>query len=91
MDKGSNYVVETELPGFDKKDIDIDIENGYLTVRAEHKEEREHKEDGKYLRRERQYGSFMRSFDLSEIDESGIKASYQNGLLTLTMPKKGAV
>lgn len=88
LDKGSNYVVETELPGFDKKDIDIDIENGYLTVRAEHKEEREHKEDGKYLRRERQYGSFMRSYDLSEIDESGIKASYQNGLLTLTMPKK---
>lgn len=88
LDKGNRYIVEAELPGFEKKDISIDVENGYLTVRAEHKEEKEQKEDGRYLRRERRYGSFVRSFDVSDIDEKEIKASYENGLLTLTMPKK---
>ena len=88
LDKGDRYVIESELPGFEKKDINIDIENGYLTVRAEHKEETEKKEEGRYLRRERHYGSFSRSFDLSDIQEDQIKASYDNGLLTLTLPKK---
>lgn len=88
LDKGDRYVVEAELPGFDKKDIKIDIEDGYLTIRAEHTEEKEEKEKGHYLRKERRYGSFARSFDLSDVEESKIKASYDNGLLTLALPKK---
>ena len=59
-----------------------------LTISAEHKEEKEEKdEQGNYLRRERRYGSFSRSFDVSGIDEKGITAAYENGILKLTLPK----
>ncbi len=90
LDQKDQYVVEAELPGFEKKDISIDVKDGYLTVHAAHKEESEQKDEGQYLRRERRYGSFTRSFDLSGIDESKIKAAYENGLLTLNLPKKEA-
>ena len=87
-DAGDRYVLEAELPGFRKEDISLDVKDGILTISAEHKENSDQKDDkGSYIRRERRYGSFSRSFDISGIDESGITASYTNGVLELSLPK----
>ncbi len=87
-DTGDSYVLEAELPGFRKEDIDLDLKDGILTITAVHQDSEEKKaEDGSYIRRERRYGSFTRSFDVTGIDESGITAAYENGVLALTLPK----
>lgn len=86
------YKLEADLPGFQKEDIHIDIDDDILSIRAEHKDSKDEKDDkGDYIRRERYYGSYSRSFNVSEIDVEGIKAAYDNGVLTLTMPKKAPV
>ena len=86
-DTGDAYKLEAELPGFNKEDIKIDVENDVLTISAQRSEE---KKDEKHnvVKRERFYGSFSRSFDVSGINVDGIEASYTDGVLTLTMPKK---
>lgn len=87
-DTGDSYVLEAELPGFKKEDITLDLKDGILTITAAHSESSEKKgEDGSYIRRERRYGSFQRSFDVTGIDESGITAAYDSGVLSLTLPK----
>ena len=86
-DADDKFVLEAELPGFDKEDISLDVKDGILTISAQHKEEKEDKDEkGQYIRRERRYGSFRRSFDVTGIDENGITA-YSNGILTLNLPK----
>ncbi len=88
-DEGDKYVMETELPGFDKSDIGIDISGDVLTISAKHEAKTEDKDEkGKYIRRERTFGSYKRSFDLTGVDAQKIDAEYLNGILTLTMPKK---
>ena len=87
-DAGDKYIVEAELPGFKKEDIDISVENDVLTVTAAHSENTEEKKGDKYVRRERRYGSYSRSFDVSEVESDGITASLENGVLTLNLPKK---
>ncbi len=88
-DEGDRYVLEAELPGFDKQDIKLDINSGFLTLTAEHSAEREDKDsDGKYIRRERSYGSYQRSFDISSVNADKIDAEYKNGILTVQLPKK---
>ena len=63
-----------------------------LTIKAEHSESNDEQNDeGEYVRRERYYGSYSRSFNVSEIDVDGITAGYENGILTLNMPKKAPV
>ncbi len=81
----TGYELSVDMPGFDKKDILLTLDNGYLTLKAE-KQEKE--EDGKYIRRERSF-SCSRSFYVGEdITEEDIKAKYENGTLMLTVPKK---
>ncbi|MBR6577703.1 MAG: Hsp20/alpha crystallin family protein [Clostridia bacterium] len=80
------YILESDLPGFSREDIHAEIKDGYLTIRAEHKSENEDKSES-YLRRERSYGSFSRTFDLDGIDAEAITASFKNGVLTLELPK----
>lgn len=88
-DEGDHYLLEADLPGFNKKDIHLDIDNDTLTVRAERHSEFEQKDKrDKAIRIERSYGSYSRSFDLSGIDAEHIKAKYDNGVLKLTLPKK---
>jgi HSP20 family protein len=81
-------VVKADLPDVDPKDLDICVENNILTIRGERKFEKKVSED-KYLRVERAYGSFSRSFSLANtVNAEAIKADYQNGVLTLTIPKR---
>ncbi len=81
------YVVEAELPGFDKKDIDLNITNDVITIKATKKQQQE-KKDKNYYYAERSYGEFVRSLRLpSEVDKKSIKAKYTNGVLELTLPK----
>ena len=89
-DNGDSYTLEADLPGFSKDDIKVDAENGYLTITAERHSETEDKEGGKnhYVRRERSYGSFTRSFDITGIQSDNIEASYADGVLKLNLPKK---
>ena len=87
-DAGDRFVLEAELPGFNKEDIHLDVKDGILTISAQHDENKEEKDDkGGYIRRERRFGSFTRSFDITGIDESHISASYNNGVLELNLPK----
>ncbi|MBR1497978.1 MAG: Hsp20/alpha crystallin family protein [Oscillospiraceae bacterium] len=82
------YVLEADLPGFKKEDINIDISDNTLTIRAErHSEHEEKDKQGNYIRCERSYGNFSRSFGLDGVDTEAIKAGFDNGVLTLTMPK----
>src|SRR6202048_3211231 len=81
-------VVKADLPEVDPKDLDIRVENNILTIRGERKFEKNVNQDN-YLRVERAYGSFARSFTLANtVNAEAIKADYQNGVLTLTIPKK---
>ena len=80
------YILEADLPGFTREDVHAEIKDGYLTIRAEHKSETEDKNET-YLRRERSYGSFSRTFDLDGIDADAITASFKDGVLTLELPK----
>ena len=89
-DLGSYYLLEADLPGFDKGDIDLHLQDGVLTITAKHQDTTEKKEEGKYLCRERRYGSYQRSFDVTGIQEDAITAAYDNGVLTLNMPKREA-
>ncbi len=88
-DEGDKYVMESELPGFEKEDIKLDINGSYLVISAQHENTEEKKEDsGKYIRRERKFGSYQRSFDISDVDAEGISAEYKNGVLIIDLPKK---
>ena len=87
IDTGDAYKLDAELPGFKKEDISIDVENDCLTISVERKVEDEDKRPN-FVKRERVYGSFSRSFDVSGINVEGIQAAYNDGILTLTMPKK---
>ena len=85
----NHYELIADLPGFDKKDIKLDVNGDTLTVCAErHSEHEEKDKKGKYVRCERSYGSYSRSFDLTKVNADEIKAKYENGVLKLTMPKK---
>jgi len=87
-DTGDSYLLEADLPGFDKGDISLDLKDGILTISAVHTQSEEQKDDdGSYIRRERRYGSFTRSFDVTGINEQAITAAYNNGVLAVTLPK----
>ncbi len=87
-EKDGKYLLDVELPGFDKKDVALSLENGYLTVRAEKNETEEQKEHGKFIRRERRCGSCSRSFYVGDVSEKDVSARFENGMLTVSFPKE---
>ena len=88
-DEGDHYLLEADLPGFEKKDITLDIRDDTLIVRAERKSKVEEKDKkDKVIRMERSYGSYQRSFNISGVDADKIKAKYVDGVLRLTLPKQ---
>ena len=88
-EKKDKYVVDIDLPGYDKEGIKIEIQDGYLTVHAKVDKKDNEKEKGKYVRKERYMGECSRSFYIGDnIKEEDIKAKFHNGTLTLEIPKK---
>ena len=87
-DEGDHFLLESDLPGFDKKDIRLELNGDTLMVKAERRSKTEQKEKDKIVRMERTYGSYSRSYDLTGIDAEAIKAKYENGVLQLILPKK---
>lgn len=87
-DNAKNYLIELAAPGLDKKDFKIEIDNNLLTIRSE-KEEEKNEENKNFKRREFSYSSFSRSFQLPEnVASEKIDATYENGILKLSVPKK---
>lgn len=84
----NSYVLKADLPGIKKEDINLDVNNNTLTIKGDKKFEEKVEKDN-YLRIERRYGSFSRSFTLSEkVDKENISANYKDGVLEVTLPKK---
>jgi HSP20 family protein len=84
----NELILKADVPGVELKDIDIQLENGTLTVKGERKLEKEEKNKG-FHRMERSYGSFVRIFTVPEtVDSENVKAGYEAGVLTITLPKK---
>ena len=87
-EKDGNYNIEMDIPGYDKKDISIECEDGILNIVAEKSNEvNEEDSEKKYIRRERVYGKITRSFTFADIDEENITADFTNGILTVVIPK----
>ena len=89
-EKKDKYLIDIDLPGYEKEDIKMEISDGYLTVHASvNKEVDDEKEKGKYVRKERYVGECSRSFYVGEnVSEEEIKAKFKNGTLTIEVPKK---
>lgn len=88
IEKDNQYLLEIAVPGMDKKDFEIEIQNDLISISSISKQEKEVKDNLNYNRQEFNYNSFHRTFSLpKEVDQSKIKAIYLNGILTITLPK----
>lgn len=85
-----SYELYIDLPGYKKEDVRAELKNGYLTISATTKDENDEKdENGRYIRRERYYGSCSRSFYVGEeVGQEEIKAKFEDGILKISVPKK---
>jgi HSP20 family protein len=91
VENDNNFQMELAAPGLEKGDFNIEIENDHLVISAEKKSQKEETEKGKFTRREFNYSAFKRSFFLDDmINREGISATYENGVLHITLPKKEA-
>ena len=92
MEKDGNYVLEAELPGFKKEDIHVDLKDDILTVSASRNEEKnEEDKNTRYIRKERHSASYSRSFRVANVTPEDISASYKDGILEVTFPKRDAL
>ena len=85
-DTEKEYIIEAEIPGVRKEDIKLDLRDDVLTISVEHNEEI-NEERTNYVRKERKYGSFGRSFYVDNVNHEGVTAKYENGILTVNLPK----
>jgi HSP20 family protein len=82
------YVVRAEMPGVRKEDIDVNLEDGVLTISAETRSETEEREGERIIRQERRFGKYLRSLRLgNDVDAQAVNAVYRDGVLELTLPK----
>ncbi|MCR5771870.1 MAG: Hsp20/alpha crystallin family protein [Butyrivibrio sp.] len=91
IEEDNAYKLITDLPGFDKSDIGISLKEDILTITASHKDADNKEAEPKYIRRERVKSSFERSFRVENVTADDISAAYENGVLTVTIPKKQPV
>ena len=88
-DEGDHYELKADLPGFKKEDIKLSLNGDTLTIKAErHSDFEDQDKKSGYLRCERSYGSYSRSFDVTGVDVSQISASYNDGVLRIRLPKQ---
>lgn len=91
-EKEDKYLIDVDLPGYEKENIKMEIEDGYLTIHAITANNKEEKEDGKYVRKERYIGSCSRSFYVGEDTKfEDVKATFKNGTLSIEVQKKEKV
>lgn len=91
-ERDDEYIIKADMPGIKKQDIDINLENGVLTISAETKSEAEEKSGERVIRSERRYGNYVRSLRLgTQINEANVKATLQDGVLELVLPKAESV
>ncbi len=84
-----HYKLKVDLPGVKKDDIKVSLDNGILSIRAETQSEEKEEKDGKLIRQERHYGQFLRQMTVgADVDAKAIKASFDNGVLSLELPKQ---
>jgi HSP20 family molecular chaperone IbpA len=91
-ENGNGFELDIDLPGYKKEDVKAQLKDGYLTISAENSQSNDEKDsDGKYIRRERFFGTCSRSFYVGDdITEEDIKAKFENGILKVSVPKKEA-
>jgi HSP20 family protein len=83
-----HYEVVADVPGFAKEDISVDFKDGYLTISGKKEQSSETtEEEGHYIRKERSFGSFKRSFYIGDVDDQAIKGNFKDGVLHLAVPK----
>lgn len=87
-EKDNKYFVEIDLPGFNKNEISVECEKGNLLIKAKKEEKLDKEDDRNYIRRERVYNEYSRSFYLGDIEEDEINAKFDGGTLTIVIPKK---
>ena len=88
-DQGDKYLLETDLPGVNRDDVHISVDNGVLTIAVERNEEKKDEDKARnYICHERRVSNVSRSFSLEGVDENGITAEYTDGVLHLTLPKE---
>lgn len=85
--EGNNYIYDVAVPGYNKEDVNVSYENGYLVVEAKISDSYNHS-NSNYIRQERYSGSCSRSFYIGEIDEKKIIARYNNGILSIRVPEE---
>jgi HSP20 family protein len=83
----NQYLIEADLPGFNKEDINIELKDNRITISAEHNEDTQEKGDN-YIRRERRSGRLVRSFIVDNVKHDEVSAKYENGVLRLVLPKE---
>lgn len=86
-EKDGNYNIVMDIPGFSKEDINIECDNGVISISCEKNEETNEDDDKRYIRRERRFERCERSFNFGDIKEDEISAEYNDGTLTLVIPK----
>ena len=90
-DNDKSYVITAEMPGVDRDDLHVTLENGTLTIEGSTEDESREEKEGKVIRSERRYGKYSRSFQVGEgVTEADIEASFKDGVLKLEVPKKDA-
>ena len=88
-EKKDKYLIDIDLPGYEKENIKVNVEDGYLTIHATTDSNNEEKEEGKFVRKERYIGSCSRTFYVgTSVENNDVKASFKNGTLRLEIPKK---
>ncbi|MCI7559762.1 MAG: Hsp20/alpha crystallin family protein [Clostridium sp.] len=86
-EKGGRVHIELDVPGFNKEDVKVDLDDGILTIAATKHEDKEEKEKN-YYRKERLFGSFKRQFNVGNVKENEIDAKFYNGVLKISFPKE---
>ena len=84
------YIVEAEMPGVNKEDIKLELRDDVLTISVEHNEQVNEERDN-YIRKERRFGSFSRSFRVDGVDNKNVSAEYKDGILKVNLPKSGEI
>lgn len=90
QEKNGNYMIDMELPGYAKEDIQAELKDGYLTIIAKHDENNDEKDtNGNYIKRERYVGRCQRSFYVgNQVKQEDIRAAFRNGILRMVIPKE---